>query len=62
MLVYRVSLRKPNLGSEGNNLKQKAGKDIIEREGHVPATASSRTWQHQQHGSGFRVKNRRKGI
>ena len=48
----------PSLGSEGVG-KQKAGDNVIEQGGHVPAPASSRTWQLQPCGSGFRVKNRR---
>ena len=30
--------------------------------GHIPAPASSRTWQLQTHGSGFSVKNTKKGL
>jgi hypothetical protein len=45
----------PSLSSEGH---QKAGEDVIEQVGHVPAPASSRTWQTWSHGSQFRVKDR----
>ena len=44
--------RHPSLWSEG----EKADEDVTEQEIRVPASASSRTWQLQSHGSGFRVK------
>jgi hypothetical protein len=47
----------PSLGSEGVG-KQKAGDNIIEQGGHVPAPASSRTQQLQPCGSDIRVKNK----
>lgn len=43
-------------------LDQKAGEDGIEWGGYVPGSSSSRTWQLQPHGSGFRVKERRKSL
>jgi hypothetical protein len=48
----------PSLGSEGVG-KQKAGDYVREQGGHVPAPASSRTWQLWNCVSGFRVQNRR---
>ena len=63
-LVYRVP-GQPCLGSERNNQKPRIGEDVIEQgeqEGHVPTPVSSRTWQLRPHGSGFRVKDRRKGF
>ena len=33
-----------NLGSEGNNHKEKAGEDVIEQWGHIRAPERSRTW------------------
>ena len=35
---------KPSLGNEGKYVKQKAGKYIVEQEGHVPTSARSRTY------------------
>ena len=36
----------PRLGSEGNNHKHKAGENVFEQGNrHVPAPASTRTWQ-----------------
>jgi hypothetical protein len=42
--------------------KQKAHEDVIEHVSCVLAPESSRTWQCQPSGSGFRVKDRRKGL
>jgi hypothetical protein len=52
----------PSISSEGKHGKQKAGEDAIGKRGHVPVPASSRTWQLRSHGSGFKVKIRRKGL
>jgi hypothetical protein len=46
------------LDSEGNHRNQKAVENICEQGCHVIVSANSRTW----HGSGFRVKDIRKGI
>ena len=43
-------------------MKNRKLEDIIEQEGCIPAPVSSRTWQLQLHGSGFRVKDIRKGL
>lgn len=48
----------PNSGSEGVG-KQKVGDNVVEKEGHVPSPASSRTWHLSAHGCDFRVQNRR---
>lgn len=41
-----------SLGSEGNQPKHKAGKNVFEQGHPVPAPASSRIWQHWPRGSG----------
>jgi hypothetical protein len=55
-LIYIASSRTAKL-SEGVT-KQKAGDNVIEQGCHVPALASSRTWQFQPCGFGFRARKR----
>jgi len=52
--------KQPSLGREGNHRTQKAGEDVIEQGGHVPAPASSRTRKLRPRGSGFRVNDRKR--
>lgn len=59
---YFCFYQSSSLGSEGNHEKQRAGENVIKTSSHVPALASSKTWLRWPCGSGFRMKDRRKGL
>jgi hypothetical protein len=61
-LSFQLVKIKKSVRSEGNQQQQTADSDALEQGGHVPAPTSSRTWQLQPCGSGFRGKAKRKGL
>lgn len=61
-LTTYENLLKKWLSSKENLQRQKAGEDIIEKWGHVPAPASRSTWHLQPHSSAITDKDTRKGF